>query len=108
MTLADSQSIAQLSWFGLALGSLATFRLSHLMAKERGPLAIFERFRNAMPGGRGSMKEWVSCIWCFSLTASAAVCLVFWMSGLTLSWEYWILHWLSFSSISLLVNKACT
>lgn len=66
------------------LGSLATFRLGHLIAKERGALAMFERFRNAMPGGRGSAKEWVSCIWCFSLTASAIVCLFFWAGGLRL------------------------
>jgi hypothetical protein len=24
-----------------------------------------------------------------------------------LSWNYWILHWLSFSSVSLLINRAC-
>jgi hypothetical protein len=89
------------------LGSLATFRLSHLVTKERGPLAIFERFRNAMPGGRGSPRELVNCIWCFSLTASALVCLLLWLGGLRLDWTYWILHWLSFSSISLLINKAC-
>ena len=94
-------------WFVLALGSLATFRLSHLVTKERGPLAIFERFRNAMPGGRSSPRELVNCIWCFSLTASALVCLLLWLGGLRLDWTYWILHWLSFSSISLLVNKAC-
>jgi hypothetical protein len=46
------------SWFILVLGSLATFRLSHLMTKERGPLAVFERIRNALPGGRGSVREW--------------------------------------------------
>ncbi len=63
-------------WFVLVLGSLATFRLSHLITKERGPLAVFERFRNALPGGRGSAREWVNCIWCFSLTASALICLV--------------------------------
>ena len=55
-------------WFVLVLGSLATFRLSHLITKERGPLAFLERFRNALPGGRGSAREWVNCIWCFSLT----------------------------------------
>ena len=91
----------------LVLGSLATFRLSHLMTKERGPLAVFERFRNAMPGGRGSAKEWLSCIWCFSLTASALICLILWAGGLRLSWDYWILYWLSFSSVSLLINRAC-
>lgn len=97
-----------MNWFVLALGALATFRLSHLMTKERGPLAIFERLRERMPGGRGSMKEWFSCIWCFSLSASAIVCLVLWWGGLELIWEYWLLHWLSFSSVSLLVNKACS
>jgi hypothetical protein len=94
-------------WFILILGSLATFRLSHLATKERGPLAMFERLRNALPGGRGSAKEWMSCIWCFSLTASALVCLILWTSGLRLHWAYWVLHWLSFSAISLLVNKIC-
>ena len=63
--VADLAPVTRLNWFVLVLGSLATFRLSHLMAKERGPFAVFERIRNAMPGGRGSVKEWVSCIWCF-------------------------------------------
>ncbi len=55
--LADLPPVTQLNWFVLVLGSLATFRVSHLMAKERGPLAVFERIRNAMPGGRGSVKN---------------------------------------------------
>ena len=71
-----------MQWFVLVLGSLATFRLSHLITKERGPLTVFERFRNALPGGRGSAREWVNCIWCFSLTASAVICLVLWAGGL--------------------------
>jgi len=94
-------------WFVLVLGSLATFRLSHMMTKERGPFAMFERFRNLMPGGRGSPREWLSCIWCFSISASAVICLVLWSAGFALTWQYWILFWLSFSSVSLLVNKAC-
>ncbi len=100
-------SNTEVTWLILVLGSLATFRVSHLMSKERGPFAVFERIRNALPGGRGSAKEWVSCIWCFSLTASALICLILWAGGLRLTWDYWILIWLSFSSISLLVNKAC-
>src|SRR6202171_1817934 len=91
----------------LVLGSLATFRLSHMVTKERGPLAVFERIRNAMPGGRGSAKEWLSCIWCFSLTASALVCLILWAGGLQLTWDHWILHLLAFSSVSLLINQVC-
>lgn len=93
------------NWLVLLLGSLATFRISHLMAKERGPFAIFERIRKGLP--RGEAKEWVSCIWCFSLTASALVCVMLYLGGLSLTWDFWILHWLSFSAVSLMVNKAC-
>jgi len=95
-------------WFIFVLGSLATFRLSHLIAKEHGPFAVFERLRNAMPGGRGSAKEWLSCIFCFSLSASALVCLMLWCGGLNLSWEEWALHWLGFSAVALIINQALT
>jgi len=100
-------NVTMMTWFVLVLGSLATFRLSHLVTKERGPFALFERFRNAMPGGRGSLKEWVTCIWCFSLSTSAMICLLLWLGGYALAWEFWVLHWLAFSSMSLLVHKAC-
>jgi len=41
-----------MGWFVFILGSLATFRLSHLFKKERGPCAVFERLRNALPWSR--------------------------------------------------------
>ena len=100
-------TVAGMNWFVLILGSLATFRLSHLMTTEQGPLAMFERLRKAVPGGRGSAREWLSCIWCFSLTASALVCLILWLGGYVLTWDFWILHGLAFSSTSLLVHRAC-
>jgi hypothetical protein len=40
-------------WLLFVSGALATFRLSHLVSKERGPLSVFERIRNALPGGSG-------------------------------------------------------
>jgi hypothetical protein len=93
-------------WFVFILGSLATFRLSHLFTKESGPCAVFERLRDAMPGGRGSAKEWLSCIFCFSLSASALVCLALWLGGMNLHWTEWILSWLSFSGVTLIINQA--
>ena len=93
-------------WFLFILGSLATFRLSHLITKERGPFAVFERLRSAMPSGRGSAKEWLSCIFCFSLSASALVCLILRLEGMNLNWEEWVLTWLSFSGITLIINQA--
>ena len=96
----------KMRWFLFILGSLATFRLSHLFTKERGPFAVFERLRNAMPGGRGSAKEWLSCIFCFSLSARALVCLILWLGGKNLNWEEWILTCLSFSAVTLIINQA--
>ena len=95
-----------MSWFIFVLGALATFRMSHLVSKERGPFAVFERIRNAMPGGRGSAKEWLSCIYCFSLTASAIVCLVIWTLGYRLTWQELLLYWLGFSAVTLIINQA--
>ncbi len=93
-------------WFLFVLGSLATFRLSHLVSKERGPLAIFERIRHFTSGGRGSAKEWLTCIFCFSLTASALVCIILWTGGFLPSWPDRILHWLGFSAAAVIINQA--
>jgi hypothetical protein len=93
-------------WFIFVLGALATFRISHLVSKERGPLAIFERLRGMMPGGKGSSKEWLGCIYCFSLTASALVCLVIWTQERDLTWQELFLYWLGFSAVTLAINQA--
>jgi hypothetical protein len=92
-------------WLLFVSGALATFRLSHLVSKERGPLCIFERIRKRLPRGRGSAQEWLSCIFCFSLSASAAVCLLLWASGLRLTLQEWIVYWLGFSAIALIINQ---
>src|SRR4026208_1182698 len=90
-------------WLLFLAGALATFRLSHLVSKERGPLSVFERIRNALPRGRDSAQEWVSCIVCFSLTASAVVCVLLWTGGLRITLQEWIVHWLGFSAVALIV-----
>jgi hypothetical protein len=92
-------------WLLFVAGALATFRLSHLVSKERGPLSVFERIRNALPRGRDSAQEWLSCIFCFSLTASAVVCVLLWTGGLRLTLQEWIVHWLGFSTVALIVNQ---
>jgi hypothetical protein len=92
-------------WLLFVSGALATFRLSHLVSKERGPLCVFERIRNALPRGRGSAQEWLSCIFCFSLSASAAVCLLLWTGGFRATLQEWIVYWLAFSAVSLIINQ---
>jgi hypothetical protein len=88
-------------WLLFVSGALATFRLSHLVSKERGPLCVFERIRNALPRGRGWAQDWLSCIFCFSLSASAAVCVLLWASGLRLTLQEWIIH--GFSAVALIL-----
>lgn len=92
-------------WLLFVARALATFRLSHLVSKERGPLSVFERIRNALPRGRDSAQEWLSCIFCFSLTASAVVCVLLSTGGLRLTLQEWIVHWLGFSTVALIVNQ---
>ncbi len=92
-------------WLVFISGALATFRLSHLVSKERGPLSVLERIRNALPRGPGLAQEWVSCIFCFSLSASAVVCVLLWTAGLRLTLQEWIVHWLGFSAVALIINQ---
>jgi hypothetical protein len=42
-----------MGWLLFVSGALATFRLSHLVSKERGPLSVFERIRNRLAMGSG-------------------------------------------------------
>ena len=42
--------MARMSWLLFVLGALATFRLAHLVSKECGPLAIFERISGGHAG----------------------------------------------------------
>ena len=95
-----------MGWLLFVSGALATFRLSHLVARERGPFSVFERIRNALPRGRGSAQEWLSCIFCFSLTASAVICALLWTGGLRLTLQEWTVHWLSFSAVALILNQS--
>ena len=95
-----------MNWLLFVSGALATFRLSHLVARERGRLSVFERIRNVLPRGRGSAQEWVSCIFCFSLSASSVVCVLLWTAGLNLTLQEWTVHWLGFSAVALIVNQS--
>jgi hypothetical protein len=58
-----------------------------------------------LPRGRESAQEWVSCIFYFSLSASAVVCVLLWTAGLRLTLQEWIVHWLGFSAVALIINR---
>jgi hypothetical protein len=93
-------------WLLFVSGALATSRLSLLVSKECGSLSVFERIRNALPRGWGSAQEWLDCIFCFSLTASAVICVLLWTGGLRLTLQEWAVHWFGFSALALIINQS--
>jgi hypothetical protein len=54
---AERERVNNVGWLLFVSGALATFRLSHLVSKERGPLSVFERIRNALQRGRGRLRN---------------------------------------------------
>ena len=81
----------------LLIGGLAVWRLSALIAYERGPFAIFQRIRTVVGidhfddgtpdpvSVRGELSKLVSCVWCLSIYISFA-----WFIGFGLAFE-WIM-----------------
>lgn len=97
----------RLTWLHFVLGVLATFRLSLLVSKEDGPAFIFRKLRR-VPPPHTATREWLSCLFCISVTASAGVCGLLWWVGIELTWGEWILLWLSFSAAAILLNQKFT
>lgn len=96
-----------MTWLTFTIGVLATFRISLMFTKEAGPAWIFRKLRRA-PARRSAVHEWLSCFFCFSVTASLIVCLAMWLSGARLNLPSWALLWLSFSAAAILINQKFT
>lgn len=92
-----------LTWFEFLIAALCTYRLSLLFSKEYGPLGIFEKLRNA-PAKKSETKKWLECIFCFSMTASAFVCLLLWLAGTRTHYASWFMIWCALSSVAILVH----
>lgn len=54
-------AITALTWFDLLLLALATWSLSSMITREKGPFDIFERFRTRLPLG-----GLTTCIYCMA------------------------------------------
>lgn len=87
----------------LIVGGLVTWRVSYMLVKETGPLAIFARFRAFLASRQkrmGGLYDMVSCIACTSvyIGAVAALCVA---GGLL---EF-IVYTLSFSAVTVLTER---
>lgn len=96
-----------LTWLEFVIAGLATYRLSLLFSKEHGMFGLFSKLRKAPPK-HSETSKWLSCLWCFSMTASAFVCVLLWFAGARENWVNWFLIWSALSSVAIALNQSFT
>lgn len=91
-------------WFMFMLGSLATYRVSLMFVKEAGPFRIFERLRRR---SKREAKEWLSCIFCFSVSVAAVItAYMYWLNEMDLFDTP--LYCLAMSAVAVMLNQYFT
>lgn len=60
-----------MDFYWLALGTLGTWRVTHLIAMEEGPFAVIERLRRL--AGDSVLGQMLDCFYCLSLWSAALV-----------------------------------
>lgn len=85
-------------WIDLTVGSLAVWRMSHLIAHEDGPWDVIVRLRAA--AGSGTLGRLMDCPYCVSLWLAPAVA---WMARA--SWRDRIVWWLALSGAACLIER---
>jgi hypothetical protein len=61
-----------------------------------------------VPPKKSATAEWLSCIFCFSMTGSAFVCFILWLGGLRMYWTDWFLLWCAYSALTIMANQRFT
>jgi len=67
--------------------ALATWRVSSLLASERGPWGVLERlrawagvrYRDGQVGADPEFGKWLICAWCSSITLGVAAAILYWL-----------------------------
>jgi len=85
--------------FRFALGSLATWRVAHLLAEEDGPFDAVVRLR--LRAGNGALGELMDCFYCLSVWVAAPAAL-----AVARSRREAPLTWLALSGAACLLERA--
>jgi Protein of unknown function (DUF1360) len=88
-----------MSFYWLVLGSLAVWRVTHLLTAEAGPWDAFVRLRRF--AGTGFWSSLLNCFYCLSLWVSAPLA---YLIGERVRER--ILLWLAFSGAAILLERA--
>ena len=87
-----------MQFYGLILGSLVVWRVTHLLHAESGPWDILERLRESMNG-----RFWSSLFTCFyCLSLWIAIPVVFLLAG---PWKERLLLWPALSAAAILLER---
>jgi hypothetical protein len=86
-------------FYGLLLGSLAVWRITHLLASEDGPWDLVLRLRKA--AGSGFLGQMMDCFYCLSVWIALpfAFCIAE-------SWREGLLLWPALSGAAILLERA--
>ena len=87
-----------MNFYGLILGLLSTWRLTHLLNAEDGPWDIFVRLRRL--AGSGFWAKLLDCFYCLSMWIAAPLAYV-----IGRSWRERLLLWLSLSAGAILIER---
>ena len=88
-----------MGFFGLVLGVLAVWRITHLFSAEDGPGDVLVRLRRSV--GKGFWGRLLDCFYCLSLWVAAPFALL-----LAEGWREVVLFWLAFSAGAILLERA--
>ncbi|MEZ5316821.1 MAG: DUF1360 domain-containing protein [Vicinamibacterales bacterium] len=84
---------------GFLLGSLAVWRVTHLLADEDGPGDVIVWIRTRL--GTGMLGRLMDCFYCLSLWVAAPAALLFRHDA-----REWVLYWLALSGAACLLERA--
>jgi hypothetical protein len=87
-----------MQWYWFLLGSLATWRITHLLAAEDGPWKIFSRLRASLE--KTLLGDLVSCFYCLSVWIAFPFALL-----IASPWRERILLWLALSGAAILIEQ---
>src|SRR5690349_3724516 len=86
--------------FQFLLAALCCYRISLMVVRERGPGDVFKKVCG-IPSRLSKVYAWLSCLFCFSMTASALCCGALWLSGVREHWSTWFLVWCALSAVAI-------
>lgn len=90
----------KLDWLIFWFSGFATYRLTVLIARDLGPFEIFKWLRSTKRLG-----GLASCPYCVSVYTGSLVSLGLWYSGILMPIAMWAILSLSFSAISIILDR---